>query len=119
MAMDWKKEISYMEAQETERASLSASHGLVQFIAFDWCGWNERYGRFTALPSGDTIICQGWMGQHDWDKAQLEWFKRFDGAVVVHRNTGAGPYRETGDLMGTVAEIVERLVTRVRNSTST
>jgi hypothetical protein len=79
-----------------------------KFIAHDYCGWNDRYGRFTAMPSGDTLTCQQWMGQLDWDKAQVEWFAKFDGALVVHK-CGNGPYRETGKTMGTVAEIMARL----------
>lgn len=82
------------------------------FIAHDWCGWDNRYGRFTAMPSGDTLTCQAWMRQADWDKAQLEWFSRYDGGLVVHR-CQSGPYSETGDTIGTVAEIVERLQRRV------
>lgn len=83
----------------------------IAYIVFDWCGWNDRYGRFTALPTGTTLTCQAWMGQEDWDKAQLEWFRQFDGTLVVHR-CERGPYRQTGDSMGTVAEIIERLQRR-------
>lgn len=82
-----------------------------QFVVFDWCGWNERYGRFTHLPSGETLVCQAWMGQLDWDKAQLEWFEKLDGSLVVHR-CERGPYHETGDSMGTVSEIVHKLRSR-------
>jgi hypothetical protein len=53
------------------------------------------------------------MRQADWDKAQLEWFSRYDGGLVVHR-CQSGPYSETGDTMGTVAEIVERLRLRLQ-----
>jgi hypothetical protein len=82
------------------------------FIAHDWCGWDGRYGRFTHLPSSETLVCQSWMRQADWDKAQLEWFERFSSALVVHR-CPVGPYRETGDKMGSVADIVARLRSRV------
>lgn len=82
------------------------------FIAHDWCGWNERFGRFTHMPSGDTLVCQGWMGQLDWDKAQAEWFQKFPGELMVHRCPN-GAYRETGDTMGTVSEITARLEQRV------
>ncbi len=82
------------------------------FVAFDWCGWTDSLGRFTHMPTGDTLVCQGWMGQADWDKAQLEWFERLDGSLVVHKCL-RGPYRETGETMGTAAEIVERLRKRL------
>lgn len=51
------------------------------------------------------------MGQADWDKAQLEWFEKLDGELIVHKCPN-GPYRETGDTMGTVAEIVGKLRSR-------
>lgn len=78
------------------------------FIAHDWCGWDERHRRFTACPGGQTLVCQPWMRQADWDKAQLEWFEQFSAEIIVHR-CPSGPYRETGDTMGTVAEIIVRL----------
>lgn len=83
------------------------------FIAFDWCGWNESRGRFTYCGNGemDTLVQQGWMGQQAWDKAQLEWFKKYPG-LTVHR-CPTGPYRETGDTMGTTDEIVARLEARL------
>jgi len=83
-----------------------------EFIAHDWCGLNEQYGRFTHMPSGDTLLCGGWMGQLDWDKAQLEWLQKYDPALVVHKCPD-GPYRETGNTMGNVGEIVGRLRSRV------
>lgn len=82
------------------------------FIAFDWCGWMDNYGRFTHMPSGDTIVQQGWMGQRDWDKAQLEYFKKYPG-LEVHRNLQPGPYQKTGNLMGTTDEICARLEKRL------
>ena len=84
-----------------------------KFIAFDWCGFDGRYGRFTAMPSGKTLTCQQWMDQRDWDAAQLTWFQEFDGSLVVHRCPD-GPYRETDNQMGTVGEIIERLKSRER-----
>ena len=78
------------------------------YIVFDWCGFGDRYGRFTSMPDGKTLVCQAWMAQSDWDKAQLEWFKQFDGRMTVCR-CESGPYRKTEDVMGTVGEIVERL----------
>lgn len=80
-----------------------------EFIAFDWCGWNNRFGRFTHIPSGATLTQQQWMGQTDWNKAQLEWFKQFKGDLLVHKCTEPGPYRESGNVMGTVEEIIKRL----------
>ncbi len=82
-----------------------------EFIAHDWCGWNESQGRFTHMPSGKTLLCQQWMGQLDWDRAQHEWFSQYAGSVIVHR-CPTGPYRETGNIMGTVAEILLRLQAR-------
>jgi hypothetical protein len=48
------------------------------------------------------------MRQRDWDKAQREWLAKFGGDLVVHK-CNDGPYRETGNTMGTVAEIIARL----------
>jgi hypothetical protein len=93
-----------MNDTDTTAAPIAA-----KFIAYDYCGWNMKYGRFTAMPSGDTLTCQPYMGHLDWDKAQLAWFLRFDSDIVVHRNRGDGPYRETGDIIGKVSEIVARL----------
>ena len=84
----------------------------MEFIVHDWCGWNERNGRFTHCPSGQTLVCRDWMGQRDWDDAQLTWFREFDGSLVVHK-CPEGPYRETGNTMGTVAEIIGRLEVRL------
>lgn len=80
------------------------------FIAHDWCGWNERYGRFTHLPSGDTLVCQEWMGQSDWDKVQLEWFSKYPG-LDVHECPAV--YDRSGPLMGTTEEICARLAERL------
>lgn len=84
-----------------------------QFVCHDWCGWNEKYGRFTHMPSGSTLVCRAWMGQSDWDSAQLEWFSKLDGDLIVHK-CPTGPYRETGDTMGSVSEIVTRLNNRLQ-----
>jgi hypothetical protein len=83
-----------------------------EFIAFDWCGAMDSYGRFTHMPSGKTLVQEKWMGQSDWDSKQLEWFKTFDSALVVHKNLQNGAYRETGDTFGTVGEIIEKLERR-------
>lgn len=82
------------------------------FIAFDWCGWNDRYGRFTHVPSGDTIVCQGWMGQEDWDAKQLEFFQKYPGLTVYKCLTN---YRNKGDSMGTTEEICTRLAKRLNH----
>lgn len=78
------------------------------FIAHDWCGWNETYGRYTHVPSGTTLVCQAWMGQRDWDKAQKKWLSKFGGSLVVHK-CNEGPYRETGNTLGTVEQIIASL----------
>jgi hypothetical protein len=83
----------------------------MDYIVHDWCGWNDQQGRFTHMPSGDTLLCQVWMGQSDWDKAQHEWFKKYPGLTVHKCNTG--PYRPTGDTYGTTEEIIERLAKRI------
>lgn len=83
----------------------------MEFIAHDWAGWHERLGRFTHMPSGETLLCRGYWGQEEWDRAQLEWFRQYDGAVTVHECPGA--YNPGGKLMGTVAEICDRLEKRL------
>jgi len=82
----------------------------MEFIAFDWCGWDERFGRFTHLPSGETLVCRDGMGQIAWDKAQLNFFQKFPG-LNVHSCPGA--YTTDGRLMGTTEEICERLKKRL------
>jgi hypothetical protein len=84
----------------------------MEFIAFDWCGWNEQQGRFTHMPSGKTLVCQQWMRQRDWDDAQMKWFQELSPELVVHKCL-TGAYRETGETMGTVREIVARLEARL------
>lgn len=80
------------------------------FIVHDWCGWNDRYGRYTHMPSGATLVCQAWMGQQEWDKAQLEFLERFPG-LNVHDCPGA--YSTDGRLMGSTEEICARLQERL------
>lgn len=82
-----------------------------EFIAHDWCGWNEQHGRYTHLPSGKTLVCQGWMGQRQWDQAQLEYLEGFPGLNV---HDCPGPYTTDGKLMGTTDEICERLRQRLQ-----
>ncbi len=79
---------------------------MTEFIAHDWCGFDEKYGRYTHMPSGKALVCQKWMRQADWDKAQLEFLKQFPG-LNVHDCIGA--YTTKGKLMGTTDEICERL----------
>ncbi len=59
----------------------------------------------------DTLVCQGWMGQRDWDKAQLEYFRKYPGLVVYKCPTG--PYRRTEETFGTTEEICQRLEARL------
>jgi hypothetical protein len=81
------------------------------FIAFDWCGWNENYGRFSHMPSCETLIQEGWMNQRDWDEAQLRWFEKFPGLTVCR--CPRGPYLLNDDIMGTTDEICTRLKARL------
>lgn len=81
-----------------------------EFIAHDWCGWKQQYGRFTHMPSGDSLICQAWMGQSDWNMAQLGWFLKYPGLTVYNC---VGAYTTDAPSMGTVNEIIIRLETRI------
>lgn len=74
------------------------------FIVFDRCGFDGRRVRFTAIPGGETLVRQPWMGQAAWDAAQREWFGRFDKDVVIHRCED-GPYRRTADTLGTAGDM--------------
>jgi hypothetical protein len=51
------------------------------------------------------------MGQRDWDKAQLEYFRKYPGLVVYKCPTG--PYRRTEETFGTTEEICQRLEARL------
>lgn len=84
---------------------------IMEFIAFDWCGWNERYGRFTHMPSGDTCLQPCDADQRSWDKKQLEWFKKYPGIKVCRCLTG--PYVLNDNLMGTTDEICDKLKQRL------
>lgn len=99
-------------AESIENTGLVASSRQAAFIVHDWCGWNWRYGRFTAMPNGETLVCNEWMNQMEWDSAQLQWLEQFDESLVVHK-CPTGPYRETGNTIGTVGEIKERLRSRI------
>ncbi len=83
----------------------------MEFIAHDWAGWNENQGRFTHMPSGETLLCQRYWDQQEWDQAQLDWFRKYDETLTVHECPGA--YSTDGDLMGTAGEICERLEKRL------
>jgi hypothetical protein len=83
----------------------------MEFIAFDWCGWNDRYGRYTHMPSGETLLCRPYFSQAEWDIAQLEWFKKFPG-LNVH-DCPTGPYSTNGPLKGTTDELVEQLTAKL------
>lgn len=63
------------------------------FIAHDWCGFNEQYGRYTALPSGRTLVCRPGMDQAAWDKAQLAYLSEFPNQPV---HECPGPYTTHG-----------------------
>lgn len=77
------------------------------FIAFDWCGWDDRYGRFTHCPSGNTLAQQAWMDQADWDKAQLEWFRQYDGLTIY--KCYEQYVADEGSVMRTVRNAIELL----------
>lgn len=85
----------------TLKSPFNCTKNLMEKIIHDWCGWMEQYGRFTHHPTGDTLVCQAWMGQSDWDNAQLEWFLKYPVDIAVNE--------EDGSFMGSVGEIVERL----------
>ncbi len=86
---------------------------MTEFIAFDYCGWNDHYGRFTHSPSNETLVCRPGMGQHDWDLAQLEFFKKFADSIKVYDCSAGGAYSPSGPELGTVEQICLRLKNRV------
>jgi len=88
-----------------------AHESLAEFIAHDWCGWNDNNGRFTHMPSGVTLLCQLYWTQKQWDRAQLDWFRKYAENLTVHECPGA--YNMEGKLLGTVAEICGRLELRL------
>lgn len=83
------------------------------FIAHDWCGWNENYGRYTHVPSGDTLVCKAYMNQMQWDQAQHDWLNKYPD-LTVH-SCPTGPYSQEGKSMGTTTEICARLQSRLSN----
>lgn len=86
-----------------------------KFIAFDWCGWNENYGRFTLVDATcETLVQQAYMNQRQWDQSQLEFFRRFPG-LTVYRCPGSY-FPDPKNVMGTTEEIVKRLEARLNPS---
>lgn len=87
------------------------------FIAHDWCGWDDRYGRYTVVPGAQTLVCRPDMSQVAWDKAQLEFLKPYAGQspslIVYECADQSGPYRPSERTLGTVDEIVARLERRL------
>ena len=81
-----------------------------QFIAHDFCGWDEQYGRYTHMPSGETLICKQHMGQLQWDKAQLEFLLKYPGMNVY--SCPNRYWQNPNTLMGSTEEICERLKAR-------
>lgn len=79
----------------------------IAFIAHDWCGTHGQYGRFTHIPSGETLVCQAWYSQKRWDEEQLEWFRQWPVDLVVYKCQQA--YVKTNETYGSVGEIIERL----------
>jgi hypothetical protein len=53
-----------------------------RFIAADYCGWNQRYGRYTVCPTGETLVCQPSMLEFEWEKGQLEFLEKYPGLNV-------------------------------------
>lgn len=87
------------------------------FVAHDYCGWNEQYGRYTSCPGdsgreAETLVCRPGMDQTQWDRAQLDFLSKYPADWPVHSCPGA--YTTEGTrLMGTVGEICERLRKRL------
>jgi hypothetical protein len=84
----------------------------LEFIAHDWAGMFERLGRYTHVPTGETLLCHAYYDQDAWDRAQLEFFKRFPG-LVVYDNARSGPYRPEGRVLGVTDEICVKLAQRL------
>jgi hypothetical protein len=82
-----------------------------EFIGFDWAGWNDSQGRFTHIPSGETLLCQRHWDQAEWDRQQLVWFNEYSPDLKVYDCPGA--YNTDGKLLGTLAEICSRLERRL------
>ena len=70
------------------------------FIAFDYCGWNESTGRFTVMPTGETLLYRS-------EKTLLEFLAKFPGLPVY---SCPGRYTTVGTKpLGTTEEICERV----------
>jgi hypothetical protein len=85
---------------------------VIEFVAFDWCGWDERQGRFTHMPSGKTIVQGVDATQKGWDAKQLAFFKEYPPSTPVCRCPD-GPYRLNDNRMGTCGSIVDKLTSRL------
>ncbi len=90
---------------------------MINFVAHDFCGWAENYGRFTVVSqstdtNGNTLVCRSGMNQAQWDRAQLNWFSQLDQTLVVYKCL-RGPYAPNDSPMGTVKEICDRLKLRL------
>jgi hypothetical protein len=79
-----------------------------EFIAFDYCGWSEQYGRLTHVPTGETLVCKSCWGQQDWDIAQATFFDKFLN-IKVYDCAGPGSYRPNDKCWGTTEYLAEKL----------
>lgn len=85
-----------------------------KFIAFDWCGWNDKYGRYTLIDPNncDTLLQRGHYDQQQWDRVQLDWLRKYPLELVVY-NCPNAYVADHNQKIGTVAEIIERLERRL------
>jgi hypothetical protein len=78
---------------------------MIAFIASDWCGWGDRYGRYTHIPSGETIIEYPYDDQSSWDARQVAFFRRHPGLRVY---VCLGRYTDEWEPTGTTDEILAK-----------
>lgn len=83
---------------------------MVPFIAFDHCGFNNQYGRYTHIPGGETLVCLSGWGQKEWDKAQLVFFSKYPGLTIYHC---PGIYRANNQPLGNTDELCAKLKLRL------
>lgn len=50
-----------------------------EFIAVDFCGWNESITRYTHVPSGETLL----ETKKAWATKRIEFLKKYPG-IPVH-----------------------------------
>lgn len=50
-----------------------------EFIALDWCGWNQQQKRYTHMPSGNTLICHN-------KSEELEFLRKYPDLKVYYCN---------------------------------